>query len=560
LPSRIGIDLDNTILRYDEVFYSLAQAELWIDRNCLCDKDAIKKGLTKNAESAEKSEKRWQQLQAWAYGKDISKALVYDGLFNFTKQARLRGDELFIVSHKTEFSNFDPSINLRRSALDTLGQRGFFKSIIQGGLGFSLQDIFFASSLDEKVKTIRELKLTHFIDDLSKVICHPDFPQDTIGILFEPGIEKGSEEKRIFRAWDDAEEFFSLSSWFKAELASSLDFLCPFPSSGNNRVCKIRMENGEKYVVKKYLQLSKDSRPRLQAEFGHLSALWQLGYRNIPKPILREESRAVYSLIKGVPVKSIGDAEIKQVLIFLTSLSDNSIKLRTFSILPGSDFRACLRDYIDQIEKRYNRITQGAKNSKWEKEVNTFMKQYFLSTKEFIFNKFYDSIEPLGWDVHRPFEETERMFCPSDFGFHNILADTHNQEELFFLDFEYSGWDDPAKLLADFFHHVGQDVSWEHKWFLLEQFAAHRKQDPNFLRRWETVIDLIGLEWVLIVLNVIDPNEMERKRFANPALDPAELVKIRLAKAGQMINEMAERMRQGEDRISIPPRKQMVSP
>mgnify|MGYP003322418948 CR=1 FL=1 len=61
-----------------------------------------------------------------------------------------------------------------------------------------------------------------------------------MGILFEPGIEKGSEEKRIFRAWDDAEEFFSLSSWFKAEFASSLDFLCPLPSSGNNRVCKIQ--------------------------------------------------------------------------------------------------------------------------------------------------------------------------------------------------------------------------------------------------------------------------------------------------------------------------------
>ena len=130
---------------------------------------------------------------------------------------------------------------------------------------------------------------------------------------------------------------------------------------------------------------------------------------------------------------------------------------------------------------------------------------------------------------------------------------------LFFLDFEYSGWDDPAKLLADFFHHVGQNVAWEHKWYLLEQFAAHRKQDPNFLRRWETVIDLIGLEWVLIVLNVADPNEMQRKRFANPALDPADLVKTRLAKATQMIDEMVERMGQGEERISIPPRKQMVS-
>ena len=93
---------------------------------------------------------------------------------------------------------------------------------------------------------------------------------------------------------------------------------------------------------------------------------------------------------------------------------------------------------------------------------------------------------------------------------------------------------------------------------MLDQFATHRKQDPDFLRRWETVIDPIGLEWVLIILNVIDPNEMKRKRFANPNLNPAELVKIRLSKTNQMINEMAERMKRGEERISIPPRKQAV--
>ena len=122
-------------------------------------------------------------------------------------------------------------------------------------------------------------------------------------------------------------------------------------------------------------------------------------------------------------------------------------------------------------------------------------------------DKFYDFIESSGWDVHRPFEETERMFSPSDLGFHNILAGNQNKGELFFLDFEYSGWDDPAKLLADFFHHEGQNVAWEHKWYLLEQFAIHRKQDPGFLRRWETIIDLIGLEWVLIVLNVADSSE-----------------------------------------------------
>jgi thiamine kinase-like enzyme len=558
LPNRIGIDLDNTILKYDEVFYSLAIERSWIDQECFCDKDAIKENLAKKRGDAEQGENQWRQLQAWAYGDYIGNALVFDGFYEFAQQARQCNDQLFIVSHKTEFSNYDASVPLRSNAINTLNQRGFFKPVSEGGLGFNRKDIFFASSLDEKIQKIRELNLTHFIDDLHKVIFHPEFPSETRKILFASGANKEANETLVFRVWSDIEEHFNLSSGLEKVLQSSLSSLQLLPSSGNNRIYKVKMKDGRNYAVKQYLRLKEDSRPRLQAEFGHLNALWKLGFQNIPQPILMEGNWAVYSLIEGVSVKSIELPEMDGVFSFLSRLSDVSIKLKEFPILRGSDSRACLGDYIDQIERRYNRIVQGAKTSALEKEISEFLEQKLLPHKEFIFSKFYDSIESLGWDLRSPFEESQQMFSPSDLGFHNILASANDKGGLFFLDFEYSGWDDPAKLLADFFHHVGQDVAWEHKWYLLEQFVAHRKQDPDFLRRWETVIDLIGLEWVLIVLNVIDPNEMERKRFANPNLDPVELVKNRLIKANQMINEMAERMKRGEERITIPPRKQAV--
>ena len=40
------------------------------------------------------------------------------------------------------------------------------------------------------------------------------------------------------------------------------------------------------------------------------------------------------------------------------------------------------------------------------------------------------------------------ILSPSDFGFHNIVK---NKKKLYFLDFEYSGFDDPLKLLSDFY-------------------------------------------------------------------------------------------------------------
>jgi hypothetical protein len=558
LANRIGIDLDNTILKYDEVFHLLALEQSWIDQDCFCDKDAVKKGLSKKADDSDQGENRWRQLQAWTYGSHIEKALVFDGFFDFVRQAQQSGDKLFIVSHKTEFSNYDPSVPLRDAALNTLERRGFFKSINEGGLGFGQKDVFFASSLGEKIQKIKELNLTHFVDDLPKVICYPEFPSETRKILFSSTSNKKTDEILVFPVWRDIEEYFNLSNWLEKAFQSSLSSIQLLPSSGNNRIYKIKMKDGSDYAVKQYLRLKEDSRPRLEAEYSHLNALWKLEFQNIPQPILKEGNWAVYSLIEGASVKSIGLAEIDEILSFILRLSDASSGLREFSILPGSDSRSCLGDYVDQIESRYNRLAEGANTSGLEKEINDFLEQKILPHKEFIFSKFYDSIESLGWDLRSPFQEEQQMFSPSDLGFHNILASATEKGRLFFLDFEYSGWDDPAKLLADFFHHVGQNVTWEHKWYLLERFAAHRKQDPNFLRRWETVIDMIGLEWVLIVLNVIDPKEMKRKRFANTNLDPTDLIKTRLSKAGQMINEMSERRERGEEKISIPLRKQVI--
>jgi len=558
LSNRIGIDLDNTILKYDELFYSLAIERSWIDRGCLCDKDAVKEDLAKNMQGINQKESRWRQLQAWAYGNQIERALLFEGFDGFVQQVRQFNCELFIVSHKTEFSNFDPSVPLRSNAIDTLSKRGFFKPISEGGLGFGEKDVFFASSLDEKIYKIRELNLTHFIDDLPKVIFHPEFPNKTKRILFASGSNEDQKGVLTFRTWKDIKEYFCLSNWLEKTFHSSLSSITLLPSSGNNRIYKIQMDNGENYAVKQYLSLKEDSRPRLEAEFNHLKALKKLGFQNIPQPVLKDRSWAVYSFIQGTSINVIGAVEIDKILSFITRLSDLSSKLKDFAIFPGSDSRSCLGDYIDQIEKRSNRLIMGTKTFGLEKEINHFFKQKLLPHKEFICSKFYNSIECLGWDLQRPFKAEQKIFSPSDFGFHNILRGTDCQEELYFIDFEYSGWDDPAKLMADFFHHVGQDVSWEHKWYLLEKFAAHRKQDPDFLKRWETIIDLVGLEWVLIVLNILDSNEMERKQFANPKIDPANLVKSRLTKAEQMINEMSERMKKGEKLISIPQKKRAV--
>ena len=52
-------------------------------------------------------------------------------------------------------------------------------------------------------------------------------------------------------------------------------------------------------------------------------------------------------------------------------------------------------------------------------------------------------------DFNMELEEDEKIISPSDFGLHN--AKLGEDGKLAFFDFEYAGWDDPAKTIADFF-------------------------------------------------------------------------------------------------------------
>ena len=62
-----------------------------------------------------------------------------------------------------------------------------------------------------------------------------------------------------------------------------------------------------------------------------------------------------------------------------------------------------------------------------------------------------------GLDFVAALPSAQRTLAPSDFGFHNTLR--YANGALAFVDFEYFGWDDPAKLTADIMLHPGRPLS-----------------------------------------------------------------------------------------------------
>ena len=168
----IGIDLDNTIISYDDLWQKLATERGLPPVKSAQGKTAIRDDLR----NSPGGDLEWQKIQQIAYGPRIGEATLMVGFDHFLKKCRQKGIQVYIVSHKT--------VGLRDAAMNWMKQRGFFAAE-----GFGLdpeRDVFFGSTREEKIKRVNQLKCSWFIDDLKEIFQENAFPKGVGRILFSP--------------------------------------------------------------------------------------------------------------------------------------------------------------------------------------------------------------------------------------------------------------------------------------------------------------------------------------------------------------------------------------
>jgi hypothetical protein len=197
---RIGIDFDNTIVTYDEVFCAMAKENGLIDAAFFGGKQAVRDAIRLLPDG----EPAWQRLQGQVYSKGIADAKMIDGFEAFLRRCHAEGCAVMIVSHKTEYGHYDPDrINLRQAARDWMVAR----RLLDSKHGVSAASVFFEGTRAEKLARIGELSCTHFIDDLKEVLSDPDFPPGVRRILLS-GREQGPADNPfvVCASWGDIEE------------------------------------------------------------------------------------------------------------------------------------------------------------------------------------------------------------------------------------------------------------------------------------------------------------------------------------------------------------------
>lgn len=186
---RIGVDLDNTIVCYDEVFHRVALAQEWIPQDLGTDKQSVRDYLHAAGRHDE-----WTMLQGLVYGDEMMHAKPFPGATEFFAEAGRRGLEVQIVSHRSRKPYLGPETDLHKAARDWLAGHGLTDV---GPSSLPGSEIYLEESLDAKLGRIRQLQCDIFVDDLPELLTHEDFPADVRAICFDP---QGKCDEQLERA------------------------------------------------------------------------------------------------------------------------------------------------------------------------------------------------------------------------------------------------------------------------------------------------------------------------------------------------------------------------
>lgn len=298
--------------------------------------------------------------------------------------------------------------------------------------------------------------------------------------------------------------------------------IVPASNGGNSRVYMVATE-GKLYALKEYPSIENDKRDRLLTERSALELMHWNGIHSVPYWIAMEEPYALMSWVDGFVIKEPKESDIDEAAVFLATLHHISHKLREEDMPLASE--ACLsgKIIVDQLEKRTAALMPHTKESP---ALMEFLTKRFLPT----FQKRLKQAMAYP-DFSRTLPHKERSLIAADFGFHNIMRGVDGR--LTFIDFEYFGWDDPAKLMSDFLLHPATPLTQTMK----KNFHGHTSAiyGEAAVARFAAYYPLFGLRWSLILLNEFIPERWAARVHAKGESDWEKVKSVQLAKAEAML-------------------------
>ena len=195
----IGLDFDNTIVDYRNVYTSLAK------KFNVPASGVINKNLIKNFIITEFGEPQWTKLQGEIYGPLMKLANLSVGFENFIINIlNKKSVKVSIISHRTKTPDSGDNYNLHEFAQDWL-KKNLSQSVL------SKINIYFLETIEKKIDQINASKVDYFVDDLEKILTHPNLSKEIKKIFYTPDKNEAPSNGKIvtIHNWPDLEKILN---------------------------------------------------------------------------------------------------------------------------------------------------------------------------------------------------------------------------------------------------------------------------------------------------------------------------------------------------------------
>jgi hypothetical protein len=300
----------------------------------------------------------------------------------------------------------------------------------------------------------------------------------------------------------------------------------------NNRVFRVD-SGGRAGLLKAYFQHPEDPRDRLGAEFSFLRFAWESGVRCVPRPLAsdRRHDLGLYEFVEGRPLGAdevTGDA-VREAVDFYHILNRGKDRPEARALPAASEACFSMAEHLECVEQRLRRLRAIPRSSPVDRQAAALVEGELGAAWRAVAEGVRQGARELGASLDGHLGAGERCLSPSDFGFHNAMLAPDGR--LRFIDFEYAGWDDPAKLVCDFFCQPAIPVPLRHWAAFVESVVGTLPRADRHRRRCQLLLPVYQIKWCSILLNDFAPVSGERRRFAGPGRDSEERKVEQLRKA-----------------------------
>lgn len=264
--------------------------------------------------------------------------------------------------------------------------------------------------------------------------------------------------------------------------------ITPAGQGANSHIMRLDTSAGP-FALKVYPRRPNDQRDRLEVEWQALQFLGRNNLRQAPSAFARDDESRLMLMewIEGNIITRHGPDDLEDALMFVEGIFNASHNEGALSFPLASEACLLAQEICRQIDRRLAGFVRFGP-----------LDEFIAGTVQPAYDKARKGVQA---ELEDPVElpRSEQRLIPADFGFHNAIR--QRDGIIRYIDFDYFGWDDPVKFIADFVLHPAMSLDPSEQAQVVARLTAALPDAGVAADRLRRHLPLYEIRWALILLN-----------------------------------------------------------